>query len=131
MTLQKRQTWWVQRPTYDDPDDESIHDYEYLKFRLAEEWFSINSRDQLVLPVVPLERLTDGAGLVELDADPGILAQYGGAELVIDMMSGGTEPTAGTEWYVEYDPRHGFGVVHVSDYAPPFEWVETEVSASE
>lgn len=129
--MQKRETWWVQRPTYDDPEEETIHDYEFLRFRLADEWFAINSRDQLVLPITPVQRLTDDMGLVDLDADPGLLAQYGGAELFIDMMSAETDPSQGTEWYVEYDPRHGFGITHVGEWAAPFTWVETEIAADD
>lgn len=125
MSLERRRVWWVERPETDDDDlGETNADYRYLKFRLSGEWYAINSRDQLVLPITPLHRVEDQ--YVSLgEPGPGLLAQYGGAELALDMMSGAVEPTEGTEWYVEYDPSYGFGIRHTSEYEPPYPWVET------
>lgn len=128
--MNERSCWWVQRPN-GEPDEETVQDYEYLKFRLADEWWSINSRDQLILPIVPLERLTSEAGVQDVTGDPGLLAQYGGAKLGMSMLGSGNEPSQGTEWYVEYDPRSGFDIVHTSDWSAPFPWVETELEVDD
>lgn len=124
MSLERRRVWWVERPDLDEDQSESSSDYKYLKIRLAAEWYAINSRDQLVLPITPLHRVeTEYVSLG--DPGPGLLAQYGGAELALDMMSGAVEPTDGTEWYVEYDPASGFRIRHTSEWTAPYPWVET------
>lgn len=132
MALDRHEVWWVSRPQTADEEEPTIHDYEHLRVRLADEWYAINSRDQLIVPVTPVHRLTQAAGLVQLDADPGLLVQYGGADLALEWMTASSaEPTEGTEWYVTYDPRHGFGVSHSQAWSPPFDWVQTEMTDAE
>lgn len=125
--MQRRQVWWVQRPQTTDDDEpqsgKSPLDYEHLKVRLAAEWWAINSRDQLILPVSPIHRLADAK--VDMTGEgPGLLVQYGGAELGLDMLGATTEPTEGTEWYVEYHPDYGFRIRHTAEWSAPFPWVE-------
>lgn len=132
MALNRRQVWWVSRPTTEEDETETVQDYEHLRVRLAEEWFAINSRDQLVLPVTPVYRLTSEVGVDGLeDQGPGLLMQFGGADLALDLVGGKADPTQGTEWIVAYDPRQGFCIHHVSAWAPPFDWVETELAVYE
>lgn len=130
--MNRRRVWWVQRPDQTDDDGEQIPDsktdYEHLRVRLVDEWYSINSRDQLILPVQPLYRLTDQVVPMD-DNDPGLLVQYGGAELALDLLEAG--PSQGTEWIVAYDPRYGFVIDHVSDWTAPFPWVEAAIEDAE
>lgn len=132
MALNRRQVWWVSRPTTEEDETETVQDYEHLRVRLAEEWFAINSRDQLVLPVTPIYRLTSEVGVDRLeDAGAGLLMQFGGADLALDLVGGEADPSQGTEWIVAYDPRQGFVIDHVTAWSPPFDWVETEIAMYE
>lgn len=97
----ERGTWFLQRPA-EGEDGRALHD---LVFRLAGDWYALDG-DKLLLPIQPVEKGEDDLS----HHGPGILTQYGGAELLLSMASSDQEVEAGSEWILTHDSSLGFTI---------------------
>lgn len=94
LQVEERGTFFIPRP--DDGDNP------YLQFRLAEEWYAIDG-DKLILPIVALEK--NGT---EIQEGTGLLTQYGGSELLLQMATSSQEMKQGSVWHMSYRDSFGF-----------------------
>lgn len=90
--MNRRRAYWVP-----SPDEESDRTENWLRCRLAAEWFCVDG-DRAILPVTALERGSEGV----IDGSPGLLVQYGGADLILDA----TDLDEGDEFHV-VNPQNG------------------------
>lgn len=90
--MNRKATWWVPSPDDDGPD------LEWLKCRLTDEWYATDG-DRAILPITKLHRRGE-----EPAEAAGILVQFGGADLILDLVQLGLEP--GDEFIV-VNPRDG------------------------
>lgn len=90
MDLNRTPVWWVSAPDPDDPDDIE----RYITFRLRDTEFHTDD-EQLIARITMLER--DGQSGIEED---GLLKQYGGSEMLIDMLTSDQDVEEGSIWTI-------------------------------
>lgn len=88
--MKRRPVEWLSNPS--DDEDAPSDGYE-LHFRVAADWFAVDS-EQLILPIIVQDKTTIN---VE-DEYPAILKQYGGEQLLNDMLLSDGELQQGSEW---------------------------------
>lgn len=99
----KRDVVWVQLPDQDDDEEQPERWDSYMVFRLTDDW-AATGRDRLFLEAEILER--DGSDLRD-DPLPVLLSQYGGADLLAEMLWSDQELETGSTWYLEVNPDEG------------------------
>mgnify|MGYP000022830488 CR=1 FL=1 len=92
MPMKRKSVEWLASPA---DDDEAPADGYELHFRLAADWFAVDS-DQLILPITVLDKTT----IDVQEPYPAILKQYGGEGLLNDMLLSDGELEQGSEWYL-------------------------------
>lgn len=88
--MNRRPVEWLASPS--DDEDAPPDGYE-LTFRLAGDWFAVDS-DQLVLPIVVEDKTT----ITVEDEYTAILKQYGGEGLLNDMLISEQDLEEGSRW---------------------------------
>lgn len=91
--MKRRQTFWAQSPGEDDS-----HDRDWIRCRLAADWYATDG-DRAIVPVTALGRRGEDYSEVS-----GLLVQFGGADLILDLHEAGIEE--GDE-FVVINPRNG------------------------
>lgn len=91
--MPRLQTFWCPSPGDDDDRDRN-----WLKLELTDDWYATDG-DRAILPVRRLDRNGETPAEVE-----GLLVQFGGSDIVLDMKEAGIEP--GDEFIV-INPRSG------------------------
>lgn len=74
--MNRKRVFWVE-----SPDDDDDFDRDWLRCRLAGGWFAVDG-DRAIVPITAVERRSEGT----YDGSPGLLVQYGGADLILDMV---------------------------------------------
>lgn len=101
MKAKEGATWFVPRP-----DDQDVDQSPTLVFRL-ESWDGkptyFLDGDKLLLTITALKK--NGK---EIENGTGLLSQYGGSELLLQMASSNQLLEEGTEWILSYKSHAGF-----------------------
>ncbi|MFB6199115.1 MAG: hypothetical protein ABEI52_12760 [Halobacteriaceae archaeon] len=92
--MNRKSVFWV--PSPDDTEDLDRH---WLSCRLAGDWFATDG-DRAIIPVTKIRRDNEN----DYDERSGLLVQYGGADLVLDLV--GAELEQGDE-FVVINPSDG------------------------
>lgn len=88
--MKRRNVEWLSNPA--DDEDAPADGYE-LKFRVAADWFAVDS-EQLILPIIVEDKTT-----ISVEEEyPAILKQYGGEQLLNDMLLSDGNLEQGSEW---------------------------------
>lgn len=95
MNINEMRTYFLPRP-----EDEKQVD---MVFELREPWYALDG-DKLILPITA--RSKNGSSI---EKGEGLLSQYGGSELLLNMASSDQLLEAGTEWMLSY--RHDWGFI--------------------
>lgn len=91
--MNRKQTFWAASPSDDDS-----HDRDWLRCRLADEWYATDG-DRAIVPVTMLARRGEAPAEIS-----GLLVQFGGADLILDLHE--AEVEQGDEFAV-VNPRNG------------------------
>jgi len=91
--MNRKQTFWAPSPSDDDS-----HDLEWIRCRLADEWYATDG-DRAIVPVTITGRRSESPS-----ERSGLLVQFGGADLILDLHEAGIEQ--GDEFAV-VNPRSG------------------------
>lgn len=94
LKIEELGTFFVARPDQDQQPE--------LYFKLRQQWYAIDG-DKLVLPITAVEK--NGTNLNE---SKGLLTQYGGSELLLQMATSDQEMEPGSGWTLQYRENYGF-----------------------
>lgn len=92
--MNRKQTFWCPSPN----GEEGEGDRNWLVCRLSGEWYATDG-DRAIIPVTKLRRRGEDRA-----EEAGILVQFGGADLILDLMNAELEP--GDE-FVVVNPENG------------------------
>lgn len=97
--MNRRTAEWLPRP--DSDDDDAPNTEQRMDFRVAGEWFTVDS-DQLVMPIYVIEKTGIEAG----EGYPALLKQYGGEKLLNDLLLADEPLEQGSTWrMIRYENR--------------------------
>jgi len=89
--MNRRSVEWLASPAEDD--DAPADGYE-MTFKVTEDWFAVDA-DQLLLPIEVTSKSTIA---MPDESYPALLKQYGGEQLLNDMLLSDQELEPGSEW---------------------------------
>lgn len=87
-------TFFLPRP--DEGEEPSLY------FKLRQQWYAIDG-DKLILPIAAVEK--NGTNI---NQSKGLLTQYGGSELLLQMATSDQDMKAGSGWVLHYRDSYGF-----------------------